>query len=177
MSNIREMLPKEYGLLDTFLHEAIYTAPEEPRPPRSETSKPNLRIYVEEFGREGDTAICAETDGQIVGAAWSRLMHGYGFIDDAVPEIAVSVLPEHRGQGIGTALLMELVRRCARRGFPALSLSVQRANPAIRLYKRLGFHEVTGDEDEAVMVLPLNTTSAGAAIDSTFSDAHSANEA
>ena len=35
MSRIREMLPGEYGLLDEFLHQAIHTEPDEPRPPRS----------------------------------------------------------------------------------------------------------------------------------------------
>lgn len=155
MSKIREMLPGEYGLLDEFLYQAIYTGPDEPRPPRAVTADPTLRAYVEGFGRAGDVALCAEEGGRIVGAAWGRLMRGYGFAAEGAPEVAVSVLPGHRGRGIGTALLSSLIGRCRELGYPALSLSVQRANPAVRLYERLGFREVSGSREEAVMALPL----------------------
>ena len=53
------------------------------------------------------------------------------------------------------ALLSSLVERCSELGHPALALSVQRSNPAVRLYERLGFREVSGDDGEAVMALPL----------------------
>lgn len=155
MSKIREMLPGEYGLLDEFLYQAIHTEPGEPRPPRSVTADPALRAYVEGFGRTGDVAVCAEEGGGVVGAAWARLMRGYGFAGDGVPELAVSVLSGHRGRGVGTALLSSLIERCSGLGYPALALSVQRSNPAVRLYERLGFREVSGDDGEAVMTLPL----------------------
>lgn len=161
MSKIREMLPGEYGLLNEFLYQAIYTGPDEPPPPRSVTADPALRAYVEGFGRAGDVALCAEEGGRVVGAAWARLMHGYGFAAEGVPEVAVSVLPGHRGRGIGTALLSFLIGRCREFGYPALSLSVQRANPAVRLYERLGFREVSGSGEEAVMALPLGGRSEG----------------
>ena len=155
MSRIREMLPGEYGLLDEFLYQAIHTEPGEPRPPRSVTADPALRVYVEGFGRTGDVAVCAEEGGDVVGAAWARLMRGYGFAGDGVPELAVSVLLDHRGRGLGTALLSFLIERCSELGCPALALSVQRSNPAVRLYERLGFREVSGDDREAVMTLPF----------------------
>ena len=155
MSKIREMLPGEYGLLDEFLYQAIHTEPGEPRPPRDVLADPPLRAYVEGFGRAGDVAVCAEKEGEVVGAAWARLMRGYGFAGDGVPELAVSVLPSHRGHGLGTALLSSLIERCSGLGYPALSLSVQRSNPAARLYERFGFREVSGDDREAVMTLPL----------------------
>lgn len=155
MSKIRGLLPDEYGLLNQFLYEAIYTAPGEPRPPRCLVDAPELRAYVEGFGRAGDVAVCAERDGEVVGVAWARLMHGLGFVDEAVPELAVAVLPAWRGQGVGTRLVEALAKRAAGAGHPALSLSVQRANPAMRLYERLGFLEMGGDDAEAVMLLPL----------------------
>lgn len=98
----------------------------------------------------------------VVGAAWARLMHGFGFAGDGVPELAVSVLPGRRGRGLGTALLSSLIGRCSELGCPALSLSVQRSNPAVRLYERLGFREVSGDDCEAVMALPLVGRGGGA---------------
>ncbi len=160
MSKIRELRSCEYGLLDEFLYQTIFTAPDEPRPPRTVTRAPELRAYIEGFGsRAGDAAVCAEADGRVVGAAWARLMRGYGFAGDGVPELAVSVLPGYRGRGIGTVLIEGLAARCAELGYPALSLSVQRANPAVRLYGRIGFREVAGDDAEAVMVLPLQQPS------------------
>ena len=159
MSKIREMLPGEYGLLDEFLYQAIHTEPDEPRPPRSATAAPALRAYVEGFGRTGDVAVCAEENGEVVGAAWARLMRGYGFAGDGVPELAVSVLPGHRGRGV---MLSSLIERCSELGHPALSLSVQRSNPAALLYERLGFREISGDDGEAVMTLPLGGRDDGA---------------
>lgn len=155
MSKIRGLLPAEYALLNQFLYEAVFVAPGEPRPPRSVVEAPELRAYVEGFGRAGDVAVCAEKDGQVVGVAWARLVHGYGFVNKDVPELAIAVLPAWRGRGMGTRLLTELAGRAAAAGHPALSLSVQRANPALRLYERLGFREVGGDDAEAVMLLSL----------------------
>lgn len=155
MSKIRVMRPDEFALLNQFLYEAVYTAPGEERPARSVVEAPELRAYVEGFGRAGDVAVCAEMDGAVVGVAWARLMHGFGFVDEGVPELAVSVLPAWRGQGVGTRLVEALAKRAADAGRPALSLSVQRANPAMRLYERLGFLGVGGDDAEAVMLLPL----------------------
>ena len=44
-----------------------------------------------------------------------------------------------RGHGIGGQLLAALVEQAGEDGYPALSLSVERGNPAISLYERHGF--------------------------------------
>ncbi len=52
----------------------------------------------------------------------------------------VCVLPEHRGQHIGEALLLASAEDLRERGFTLLSLTVTEANRgAVGLYKRLGF--------------------------------------
>ncbi|MDX1545462.1 MAG: GNAT family N-acetyltransferase [Rhodothermales bacterium] len=56
--------------------------------------------------------------------------------------IDVAVLPEYRGQGVGTALLRSLIEEAA--ALP-VDLSVVRTNPARRLYERLGFAVVSED--------------------------------
>jgi ribosomal protein S18 acetylase RimI-like enzyme len=48
------------------------------------------------------------------------------------------VLPEVRGQGIGTALLQSLLASVPA-SVPGVSLSVNLDNPAAHLYQRLGF--------------------------------------
>jgi ribosomal protein S18 acetylase RimI-like enzyme len=50
----------------------------------------------------------------------------------------ITLLPEFRGTGIGTELLRELQEE-ARGVGKALSIHVEKFNPAMRLYERLGF--------------------------------------
>jgi ribosomal protein S18 acetylase RimI-like enzyme len=52
--------------------------------------------------------------------------------------VDIALLPAHRGQGLGTALLLDLLDEAARVG-KATSVHVERFNPAQRLYRRLGF--------------------------------------
>ena len=67
---------------------------------------------------------------------------GYGFVDDATPEVSIGVLEAWRGQGIGEQLLRRLAQDAWRTGLLALCLSVERQNPAVRLYERCGFETV-----------------------------------
>ena len=61
----------------------------------------------------------------------------------------IGLLPAHRGTGIGTQLLRELQEE-ARSAGKTLSIHVERFNPALRLYERLGFKLV---EDKGVYLL------------------------
>jgi ribosomal protein S18 acetylase RimI-like enzyme len=60
--------------------------------------------------------------------------------------IDIAFLPEHRGQGFGEALLRDLMDEAGATG-KAVSIHVEKDNPAMRLYRRLGF--VT-EEDKGV---------------------------
>ncbi|MES2441064.1 MAG: GNAT family N-acetyltransferase [Verrucomicrobiota bacterium] len=61
----------------------------------------------------------------------------------------IAILPEHRGKGIGTRFLLELRHEAAAVG-KSLSIHVERLNPALRLYERLGFRMI---EDKGVYLL------------------------
>jgi ribosomal protein S18 acetylase RimI-like enzyme len=52
--------------------------------------------------------------------------------------IDIAFLPEWRQQGLGTALLRDLIDEAAAAG-KAVSIHVEKFNPAMRLYHRLGF--------------------------------------
>ena len=97
---------------------------------------PHHARYIEGWGREGDAGVVALDDGEAVGAAWYRRFSadepGYGFIDEDTPEVSIAVDFGHRGRGAGTALLRALCERAAHDGIAALSLSVERDNPALR---------------------------------------------
>jgi GNAT superfamily N-acetyltransferase len=107
---------------------------------------PQLRRYFLDFGRPGDAGVVAVTaDGARLGAAWYRLFSaeepGFGFIAVDVPELAMGVVAEARGRGIGGVLLDALLTLAREQGFRALSLAVDRQNPARRLYERKGFRD------------------------------------
>ena len=61
----------------------------------------------------------------------------------------IALLPGHRGAGIGTNLLRELQDE-ARSAGKSLTIHVERFNPALRLYERLGFQMT---EDKGVYLL------------------------
>lgn len=61
--------------------------------------------------------------------------------DRTIHLIDIALLPEHRGRGIGGALLGELTGEADARGLP-LTAHVERHNRALGLYRRLGFREV-----------------------------------
>lgn len=111
--------------------------------------QPSLARYAINWGRPGDSGCVVVKDAEAIGAAWFRLWtgddKGYGYISDDIPEVAVAVLPDYRGQGIGTALLTQLLN-LANGHYPAISLNVRQDNAALRLYERLGFVKVSGSE-------------------------------
>ena len=149
---IRPLRAEETPLLDDFLYEAIWQPDPVRRVPREVLRAPELRIYVEGFGsRETDCGLVAETDGRVDGAAWNSCLQGYGWNGETIPELAVALYPDFRGRGIGTRLVQALLAELRSRGFAAVSLSVQRANPAGRLYRRLGFRIVGEHAEEWVM--------------------------
>ncbi|WP_224240285.1 GNAT family N-acetyltransferase [Hyalangium gracile] len=68
--------------------------------------------------------------------------------------VDITLLPAHRGSGVGTELLRMLQREASAASRP-LRLSVARDSPARRLYTRLGFTPVAGVEDGADPYLGL----------------------
>ena len=145
---IREMRESDHECLPEFLYQAIFVPEETASPPRSIISEPEIFVYIKDFGKQaGDFGMVAEQNGQIIGAAWARIIPAYGHINDETPELAVSVLPEFRGQKTGTKLLKKLFDMLRKNGYRRTSLSVQKDNPAVRLYRRLGY-EITGEKTD-----------------------------
>jgi GNAT superfamily N-acetyltransferase len=121
---------------------------------------PHLRRYLDGWGRPGDAGVVAVDErGRRVGAAWVRLLSasepGYGFVAPEIPELGIGVVPEARGRGVGSALLTALLAMARERRWPALSLSVDRQNPARRLYERMGFQDagISPPDDSSVTMI------------------------
>ena len=154
---IREMREAEYPLLEDFLYEAIFIPEDfDGEIPRSIIREPELAAFIEGFGTlPDDHCLVAEIEGTVVGAAWARIVRTYGHVDDTTPLLSISLLPEHRGRGIGTALMDRLLDHLRTLGHRRASLSVQKANPALRLYRRAGFVGHREEGDELIMIKDL----------------------
>ena len=154
---IREMKQEEFHLLANFLYEAIFVPNGVEPPPKSIIYRPELQVYISDFGKsEHDIALAAEVKGEIVGVVWVRIMNDYGHIDDKTPSFAISLYKEYRSRGIGTALMKAMLSTLKQRGYKQASLSVQKANFAAELYRKLGFQVVQENEEEYLMVKKLN---------------------
>jgi ribosomal protein S18 acetylase RimI-like enzyme len=140
-----------------MLHHAFYWREASPS-----EDEPTYR-YVYNWCRPGDAGVIALDDGFPVGAAWYRLFtddqQGYGFVDERTPELAIAVVPSRRGRGFGEELLTGLFARAREDGHAALTLAVDRGNPAIRLYERFGFREVRAEGETVVMRAELASPS------------------
>jgi ribosomal protein S18 acetylase RimI-like enzyme len=58
--------------------------------------------------------------------------------------VDIALLPEFRSKGVGSGLIRELQTEAAESGRP-LTIHVERFNPALRLYERLGFR-IAGEQ-------------------------------
>ena len=148
---IRNMREDEWPLLEDFLYEAIFV-PEgfEGEVPRSVIyDGPKCRAAFDCFGTlPDDRAVVAEAGGEVVGACWVRTTNEYGHIDDETPSFSISLYKPYRGRGIGTAMMHALLGELREAGYTRASLSVQKENPALRLYERMGFRIVGDGFDE-----------------------------
>ena len=157
---IRHIRQDEWSLLEDFLYEAIFV-PEgfEGKVPRSLIYEdPECRAAFEGFGNlPDDYALVAVVNGRVIGACWVRTTDEYGHIDDKTPSFSISLFEPYRGMGIGSTMMKQMLDELGRAGYARTSLSVQKANPALRLYERLGFRIVGegADESEWLMVCDL----------------------
>ncbi len=138
---IREIKPSETYLLKDFLYEAIYQRDEENLLPKDIINKPELRVFIEGFGKPDDCCLVADIDGKVVGAVWTRILSGevkgYGNLDEDTPEFAISLYKEYRNMGIGTALMRRMLELLKERGYKRASLAVQKIIMLLECIKRL----------------------------------------
>ena len=150
---IREIHEQEYPLLNNFLYEAIFIPDGIEPPPKTIISSPELQVYVERFGDlKDDRGLVAEVNGKIVGAVWVRIMNDYGHIDNETPSLAISLYKEYRNLGIGTAMMKEILALLKAHEYKQVSLSVQKANYAAKLYLKVGFEIIRENEEEYIMI-------------------------
>ncbi len=71
---------------------------------------------------------------------------------DEIRILDITILPERRGGGVGTALVRDLMTEAARAALP-LNIYVESYNRSRGLFERLGFEKVDRPEDDGVNYL------------------------
>lgn len=100
---------------------------------------------------DGGVDVIASHEGRLVGHA--TLVPG---AEGGAHELAIFVLGDYRGAGIGTRILRHALGTGADRGIDRVWLSVERWNaPAIAVYEKVGFERSTTDRFELEMALEL----------------------
>lgn len=158
---IRDLRPDELDFLRSMLYTALDWRGDGSIPPREVVlAHPAAAIYHLEWGRAGDAALVAEEKGRCVALAWCRLFtddeHGEGYFDAETPELAVAVVEDARGRGIGRALVKAMHERLRREGYARVSISAEPDNPSKRLAEQLGYVEVVPGHEDGLMVLELH---------------------
>ena len=105
--------------------------------------------YQEHYPRAAFLVILRE--GQPIGRLY---LDGWA---DELRIIDIALLPKYRGQGTGTTILEAILAEGQRLGLP-VNIHVERVNPALRLYTRLGFRQIA---DQGVYYLMEKIPDAG----------------
>jgi RimJ/RimL family protein N-acetyltransferase len=149
----------DFPLLEDLLYEAIFQ-PEGAEPlPRDVIKRPDIDVFIRDFGKkQDDFCLFAELNGKVVGGAWLRILDGeikgFGNIDSETPELAIAVFKKYRHLGIGTGLMYNLIDLTFNgRGYRQISLSVDKRNYAVEMYRKFGFEIVKENEHDYIMAL------------------------
>ncbi|MFB9234743.1 GNAT family N-acetyltransferase [Plantactinospora siamensis] len=158
---IRPARPGDAEFLADMLVAAVNWAPDSDRSREATMADPALAHYVAGWQRPDDFGVVAvDCEGAAVGAAWLRYLTaadpGYGYVADDVPELSIGVVESWRGRSVGRALLRAAWAAARDRGVRAVSLSVERANFAARLYAAEGFRTVESFRDSDTMVAEIS---------------------
>jgi len=115
-------------------------------PPLGESS---IREWLERITVADAVNLAAQHNGRVVGHAM--------LVGDDEHELAIFVLQAYQNAGIGTELLRTTLGAAAEEGIKRVWLAVERWNdPAIALYRSVGFEAVNNPDFEMVMTLKLD---------------------
>ena len=117
-----------------------------------ETRNPDLDDIAAHYVAPGHYFVVVEQDGELIGTG-ALVAEGTGG-EAAGRIVRMSVAPEHRGRGVGRALVEYLLDEARRRGYRRVLVETTREwHDAIRLYQRCGFVEYARDDEDVHLAL------------------------
>jgi RimJ/RimL family protein N-acetyltransferase len=136
---IREIQEKDYiglkNLINSLVRENAYILRNIPI--TEEEQLRNVRRYLEGIRKKERIYLVATYKGKIIG---SVNVERKKFKEKHVGTLGVFVKKNYRNEGIGKALIKEVLKRSKRVGIKLVVLEVFKVNkPAMILYKKLGF--------------------------------------
>lgn len=160
MHRLRAATRADGAFLVEMTCEAANWNPDRVRPKTDLLADRAVTRYARGWKGPADGGVVAvDANDEPIGACWYRVLPqddpGYGFVATGVPELTLGVRPMWRAQGVGRALLEAACAAAARAGHQRVSLSVERANFAHRLYRSAGFTVVSSGVDSDTMVKTL----------------------
>lgn len=101
-------------------------------------------FFMEHHYENPRVFVVAEVGGEVIGYSMCRIEFGVSNLKTAFARkghvISIAVMEGHRGQGIGLALMEASIQRVKAEGASEMYLEVRVSNnPAVELYKKLGF--------------------------------------
>jgi RimJ/RimL family protein N-acetyltransferase len=118
--------------LDTVAREGRYLSRLEAPPAERSLA------FIQQNLEAGNPHLVAVDDGAVVG--WCDIARGSSPVAAHVGRVGMGLLPDYRGQGIGTRLMGEALTAAWARGFLRIELDVYADNAAaLALYARFGF--------------------------------------
>ena len=142
--SVRAAVQADGAFLGDMVVEAANWRPGAALPKHQVLTAPEHIRYVSGWMRPTDAGFVAlDRAGAPIGAAWYRLLPrsepGFGYVGTGVPELIIGVRSIWRAHGVGRALLQALAEQARADGYGRLSLSVERDNFAVTLYRSEGF--------------------------------------
>lgn len=142
--SLKPISDNEIPYLKEYLYKALFVPLGSQPYPKSIIVEPFIKPIYENWGKDGDIGFVALDNSKIpIGMAWVRLYDNvnlpFGIIDATIPALTISIDENYRKMGIGSALMETLIDSAKEHGFKGISLSVDRRNYALKLYKKFGF--------------------------------------
>lgn len=143
--SFRPLVSADQDRLWHWLHVALWDPPPAGLRPIEVLQNPGVRIYAEEWGREGDVGVVAQVNGRDAGACWMRLVpggQGLAHVDAETPQLGIALEPGFQRRGHGEPLMRAALSAARGHGYGQVALTVHPQNPARSVYERCGFRTI-----------------------------------
>lgn len=137
---LRQINASDLALQKQLLLVALWTPDDEPTPQPHVLEVPHIKEFFVDWGREGDLGYFAfDEQDNPAGIVQVRYKSSPTSMHRNLPELALAVLPEYRGQGVGLKLMEHILAQVEKTA-DGVRLGVHPKNKAaINLYHRFGF--------------------------------------